>query len=275
MAHLRAVMHRTDPMIILGAIILALIVLGAIFAPLLTPWGPTQIDPFYFLEAPNATHWFGTDGNGMDIFARVLYAARLDLGVAVSAVAIAVLLGGLIGLILGYAGGWTDDVGMRLLDIFQAFPVFILALAIASVFGASIPNLILTIGLINAPPYARLVRAEVVAIRQRTFIEAAVCAGNSHASMIFRHILPNVLTPVLVIAPLNAGWAILTLAGLSFVGLGVPVPEAEWGAMISAGAADIVGGRWWTATFPGLALFLTVLAFNLIGEALQQAGARK
>lgn len=275
MAHLRVMMHRADPMIISGAIVLALIVLGAIFAPLLTPWGPTQIDPFYFLEVPNAKHWFGTDGNGMDIFARVLYAARLDLGVAVSAVAIAVLLGGMIGLILGYAGGWTDDVGMRLLDIFQAFPVFILALAIASVFGASIPNLILTIGLINAPPYARLVRAEVVAIRQRTFIEAAVCAGNSHTSMIFRHILPNVLTPVLVIAPLNAGWAILTLAGLSFVGLGVPVPEAEWGAMISAGAADIVGGRWWTATFPGLALFLTVLAFNLIGEALQQAGARK
>lgn len=266
---------RLEPTIVAGAAIVLLVLAAGIAAPWLTRWGPTQIDPFFFLEGPNGEHWFGTDGNGMDIFARVLYAARIDIGIALSSVALAVVLGTTIGLMLGYAGGWVDDIGMRGLDIVQAFPVFILALAIAAILGTSLTNLILTIGLINAPPYARLVRAEATALRHRTFMEAAECAGNSHFSLMLRHLLPNALTPILVIAPLNCGWAILTLAGLSFVGLGIPVPEAEWGAMISAGAADVVGGRWWTATFPGLALFITVLGFNLIGEGLQHRQARR
>ncbi|SLN53484.1 ABC transporter permease [Roseisalinus antarcticus] len=266
---------RLEPITAIGAAIVLAVLAAGIAAPWLTPWEPTQIDPFFFLEGPNAQHWFGTDGNGMDVFARVLYAARIDIGIALASVALAVVLGTAVGLPLGYAGGWVDDIGMRVLDILQAFPVFILALAIAAILGTSLPNLILTIGLINAPPYARLIRAEVVALRHRTFIEAAECAGNSHSSLMLRHLLPNALTPILVIAPLNCGWAILTLAGLSFVGLGIPVPEAEWGAMISAGAADVVGGRWWTATFPGLALFLTVLGFNLIGEGLQQRQAQR
>ncbi|WP_306118075.1 MULTISPECIES: ABC transporter permease [unclassified Roseitalea] len=266
---------RMEPAVVVGSAIVLLVLAAGIAAPWITRWGSTQIDPLHFLQGPSATHWFGTDGNGMDIFARVLYAARIDIGIALAAVALSVVLGTAIGLMLGYAGGWVDDIGMRGLDIVQAFPVFILALAIAAILGASLPNLILTIGLINAPPYARLIRAEVVALRHRTFIEAAECAGNSHRSLMLRHLLPNALTPILVIAPLNCGWAILTLAGLSFVGLGIPVPEAEWGAMISAGAADMVGGRWWTATFPGLALFITVLGFNLIGEGLQQRQAKR
>jgi peptide/nickel transport system permease protein len=267
---------RLNGLIIAGIVILAVVALATVFAPLLTEWRPKQIDPINFLEPPMAEHWFGTDSNGMDVFSRALYAARVDLGVAVLAVALAVVVGTFVGLVVGYAGGWVDEVAMRGLDIVQAFPVFILALTVAAVFGNSLINLIVAIGLINAPPYARLMRAEIRSLREHIFVEAAECAGNSRSSILFRHLLPNALTPILVIAPLNCGWAILMLAGLSFVGLGVPVPEAEWGAMISAGAADIVGGRWWTTIFPGFALFGTVLGFNLVGEGLQQfAGKRR
>ena len=257
-------------LLLAGIVILVLVAVVAVFAPLFSGWGPTKIDPLYFLEPPMPEHWFGTDSNGMDVFSRTLFAARIDLGVAISAVAIAVTIGTLVGLFVGYAGGWVDEVAMRFLDVLQAFPVFILALTVAAVFGNSIFNLIVAIGLINAPPYARLMRAEIRSLREHIFIEAAECAGNSRLSILFRHLLPNAMTPILVIAPLNCGWAILMLAGLSFVGLGVPVPQAEWGAMISAGAADMVGGRWWTTIFPGLALFVTVLGFNLLGEGLQQ-----
>lgn len=262
-------------MVLTGLAILACVALAAIFAPWLTRWGPEEMDMLYFLEGPMRGHWLGTDANGMDVLSRILHGARIDLGVAIASVAIAVTLGTLVGLVFGYAGGWLDQVGMRVLDMFQAFPVFILALAVAAILGNSMINLILTIGFINAPPYARLIRAEVLSLRSRTFVEAAEAAGNSHISMLFRHLLPNALTPILVIAPLNCGWAILMLASLSFVGLGVPVPGAEWGAMISAGAADIVGGRWWTATFPGIALFITVLGFNLVGEGLQEKGVKR
>lgn len=266
---------RLPSMVLVGLAILTLVAFAAIFAPWLTVWGPEEMDMMYFLEGPMPGHWLGTDANGMDVLSRILHGARIDLGVAIAAVAIAVTLGTLVGLIFGYAGGWVDHVGMRVLDMFQAFPVFILALAVAAILGNSMVNLILTIGFINAPPYARLIRAEVLSLRNRTFVEAAEAAGNSHISMLFRHLLPNALTPILVIAPLNCGWAILMLASLSFVGLGVPVPGAEWGAMISAGAADIVGGRWWTATFPGIALFITVLGFNLVGEGLQEKGVKR
>lgn len=259
-----------------GAVLLALIAALSLAAPLIAQWGPVQIDPLAFLEPPDARHWFGTDANGMDVFSRTLHAGRLDLGVALAAVALAVVAGSAFGMAVGYAGGWIDEVGMRALDVVQAFPAFILALTVAAILGNSLPNLILAIGLINAPHYARMMRAEVRSLRGRTYVEAAECAGNSSLSILFRHMLPNALTPLLVIAPLNCGWAILMLAGLSFVGLGVQVPTAEWGAMISTGAADIVGGRWWTTVFPGAALFLTVLAFNLLGEGLlQRSGARR
>lgn len=258
-----------------GAAILVAVAAAAIFAPLIAGWGPTEIDVLNFLEPPGPGHPFGTDANGMDVFSRTLHAARLDLGVAVAAVTIAVLCGTGFGLAVGYAGGWADELAMRTLDIVQAIPVFVLALTVAAVFGTSLVTLTIALGLINAAPYARLMRSEVRALREHTFIEAAECAGNSRASILFRHLLPNALTPVLVIAPLNCGWVILMLAGLSFVGLGVQVPQAEWGAMISAGAGDIVGGRWWTTVFPGLALFLTVLGFNLLGEGLQARAGRR
>ncbi|WP_433528187.1 ABC transporter permease [Micromonospora sp. CA-263727] len=262
-------------LIITGATILALVAVAAVGAPLFSSWGATEIDPAATLAAPGGDHLLGTDGNGMDIWSRVLYAARLDLGIAVAAVALAVLVGTLLGLVAGYRGGWLDDVLMRVVDIFQAFPTFILALAVAALLGNGTVNLIITIAAVNAPAYARLVRAEVRTQRELPFVDAAVTSGASTAGILWRHLLPNSLTPVRVIAPLNCGWAMLTLAGLSFLGLGVSIPEAEWGAMISLGAADVVGGRWWTSVPPGLALFVSVLGFSLLGEGLQERANAK
>ncbi|GAA5077903.1 peptide/nickel transport system permease protein [Thermocatellispora tengchongensis] len=257
-------------LIVTGSVILAVVVLAALLAPLLTGWGPEEIDPAAPLAAPGGAHLLGTDLNGMDVWSRVLYAARLDLGVAVVAVALAVVAGSLLGLVAGYWGGWADDVLMRVVDVFQAFPTFILALAVAALFGGGTLNLVAVIALVNAPAYARLVRAEVRSIRELPYIEAARTSGAPPWGILWRHVLPNSLTPVRVIAPLNCGWAMLTLAGLSFLGLGVPVPGAEWGAMISLGTADVVAGRWWTSVPPGLFLLVCVLGFSLLGEGLQE-----
>ena len=271
----RAAWHQRRPraeigrhLLASGALLLAVVALGAVLAPLLSPWGPEEIDFAAFLAPPSAAHPLGTDGNGMDLLSRVLFAARIDVGIAIAAVAIAVVSGSLVGGLVGYVGGWVDEVAMRLTDIVQAFPAFILALTVSALFGSGLFNLTVAIGLIFAPAYVRIMRSEIRALRVRGFVEAAECAGNSRVSILFRHLLPNALTPVLVIAPLNCGWAMLTLAGLSFLGLGVPIPKAEWGAMISAGAADVVGGRWWTSVFPGVALFASVLGFNLVGEGV-------
>ncbi|WBB98979.1 MULTISPECIES: ABC transporter permease [unclassified Solwaraspora] len=262
-------------LISVGATILAVVALAAIAAPLLSSWGPQEIDPAGTLLPPGGSHPLGTDINGMDVWSRLLHAGRLDLGIAVAAVALAVLAGTTLGLVAGYFGGWIDDVLMRLLDIFQAFPTFILALAVAALLGGGTVNLILTIALVNAPGYARLVRAEVRSVRELPFIDAAVTSGASHLGVLWRHVLPNSLTPVRVIAPLGCGWAMLTLAGLSFLGLGISVPTAEWGSMISLGSPDVVAGRWWTSVPPGLFLLISVFGFSLLGEGLQERAEAK
>jgi peptide/nickel transport system permease protein len=258
-----------------GALLLA-IVLAALAAPLLSDWGPEEIDFLATDASPGSPgHPLGTDLNGMDLWSRILYAARLDLWVAVAAVAIAVTVGGVVGAAIGYAGGWVDEVAMRVVDVFQSFPAFVLALAVATLLGQGTANLIAVIALVNTPSYVRLMRSEVRSTREHGFVEAARCAGESETSILLRHVVPNSVRPLLVIAPLNCGWAILTLAGLSFLGLGVPIPEAEWGAMISTGTEDLVSGRWWSSVVPGAALFLTVLAFNLLGEGLLEASTRE
>jgi peptide/nickel transport system permease protein len=263
-------------LIVTGSVILAVVAFAALAAPLLSNWGSEEIDANATLAGPGGAHLLGTDTNGMDIWSRLLYAARLDLGVAVSAVALAVVVGTALGLIAGYLGGWVDDVLMRIVDIFQAFPTFILALAVAALLGNGTVNLVITIAAVNAPAYARLVRAEVRSIRGLPFVDASITSGASTLGVLWRHVLPNSLTPVRVIAPLNCGWAMLTLAGLSFLGLGVTVPGAEWGAMISLGSPDVVAGRWWTSVPPGLALLICVLGFSLLGEGLQErADARR
>ncbi|QSB15980.1 ABC transporter permease [Natronosporangium hydrolyticum] len=262
-------------LIVTGGTLLGIMVVLAVAAPLFTPWGPNEIDPDASLAPPGGAHLLGTDINGMDIWSRVLHAARLDLGIAVGAVAVAVVAGSALGLVAGYLGGRLDDALMRLLDIFQAFPTFIMALVVAALLGGGAFNLVLVIALVNAPAYARLVRAEARSVRELPFVAAAVTSGAPTWAVLWRHVLPNCLTPVRVIAPLNCGWAMLTLAGLSFLGLGVPVPTAEWGAMISLGAGDVVAGRWWTSVPPGLFLLVSVLGFSLLGEGLQErAGVR-
>jgi peptide/nickel transport system permease protein len=262
--------------VLAGGAILTVIVLAALAAPVLANWGETEIDGAAVLVPPGTEgHLLGTDRNGMDIWSRILYGARLDLGIALTAVAIAVLVGGTLGSIVGYAGSWLDEITMRAMDTFQAFPAFVLALVVAAVLGPGVVNLIAVIALVNTPGYVRLMRAEVRSVREHGFVEAARCSGASWPDIVFRHIVPNSLRPVLVIAPLNCGWAILMLAGLSFLGLGVTIPTAEWGAMIAIGAADMVRGDWWTSVFPGLALFLSVLGFNLVSEGLLEAGNRR
>ncbi|GLX97279.1 ABC transporter permease [Herbidospora sp. NBRC 101105] len=262
-------------LIVTGSVILAVVALAAIFAPLLTGWGPTEIDPLGTLVPPGPGHPLGTDANGMDVWSRLLHAGRLDLGIAVAGVAVAVVAGTALGLVAGYLGGWVDDVLMRVVDVFQAFPTFILALAVAALVGNGTGNLIAVIAAVNAPAYARLVRAEVRTVRESSFVAASVTSGASTFGVLRRHVLPNSLTPVRVIAPLNAGWAMLTLAGLSFLGLGVTVPAAEWGAMISLGSPDVVAGRWWTSVPPGLVLLICVLGFSLLGEGLQERAEAK
>lgn len=254
-----------------GAILVGLIVLG-LAAPLLSKWGPTEIDFAATDVGPGqAGHLLGTDQNGMDLWSRTLHAIRLDLGVAFLSVGIAVVVGSPIGALIGSAGGWVDEVAMRIVDVAQAFPGFVLALAVATLLGTGVVNLIVVIALVNTPSYVRLMRGEVRSTREHGYVEAARCAGESEPSILFRHVIPNSVRPILVVAPLNCGWAILMLAGLSFLGLGVQIPEAEWGAMIANGAEDIVSGRWWSSVVPGVALFVAVLGFNLLGEGLLEA----
>jgi len=255
---------------VVGGALLLLVGVGAILAPFLASWRPTTIDFNASLVGPGSPHHpLGTDHNGMDILSRLLFAARLDLGIAVAAVAVAASVGSAVGGLVGYVGGWVDEVAMRVMDVFQSFPAFVLALAVATILGTSTVDLIGVIALVNAPGYVRLMRAEVRTVREEGWVEAARCAGLGWMHVLFRQVIPNSLRPVFVIAPLNCGWAILTLAGLSFVGLGVKLPTPEWGAMIALGADDMVSGQWWTSVLPGLLLFVSVLGFNLLSEGLQ------
>jgi peptide/nickel transport system permease protein len=260
---------------LVGCLLLATIAVLGIGAPLFTHWGSTQID-FNAIDVPPGTHGhlLGTDENGMDLWSRVLYAVRIDLGIAVAAVSIAVLVGGVLGGLIGYVGGWLDEIGMRTMDVVQSFPTFVLALAVAALLGSGAVNLVAVLAFVNAPSYVRLMRSEVRSTREHGYIEAARAAGETSRSILFRHVIPNSIRPLLVVAPLNCGWAILTLAGLSFLGLGVHIPQAEWGAMIAGGSDDLVRHHWWPSVVPGLALFTAVLAFNFLGEGLLDARTR-
>lgn len=269
-------LRSIGPLSAVGILLLSVIVVAAILAPLITRWGPTEIDFDYVLAPPGTQHHLlGTDRNGMDIFSRILYAARIDVGVAIASVAIAAGVGSAIGAVVGFAGGWADDVAMRVVDVFQSIPAFIFALGVAVVIGTSMPSLITLLAIVNAPSYVRIMRAEVRSVREHGWVEAARCAGLSSSHILFRQVVPNSLRPTLVIAPLNCGWVILLLASLSFVGLGIPVPEAEWGAMISAGTEEIAAGQWWTSVVPGVMLFLTVLGFSLTSEGAQARRSKR
>jgi peptide/nickel transport system permease protein len=271
----RSLLVAPSLLTVAGIMLLCVIVSLALLAPVISQWGPTEIDFNYILSPPGSPgHPLGTDKNGMDILSRILYAARIDVGIALASVAIAASVGSTFGAIVGFVGGWVDDIAMRVVDVFQSFPAFIFALGVAVVVGTSIPSLITLLAIVNAPSYVRIMRAEVRAVKEHGWVEAARCSGLSSSDILFRQVVPNSLRPVLVIAPLNCGWVILLLAALSFVGLGIPVPDAEWGAMISAGTDEIATGQWWTSVVPGVMLFLTVLAFSLASEGAQSRMGR-
>lgn len=262
-------------MIWVGVSLIGFVVIFAILAPWVSPWGPIEIDSSATRAAPGGDHLLGTDVNGMDVLSRLAYAARVDLLVAVIAVALAVIGGAIIGVTAGYAGGWFDSVMMRLLEIVQSFPTFILALAVAALLGPGVVNLTIVVAIVSIPSYARLIRAEVRTVRELAYVDAARTSGIPTIAVLWRHVLPNSLTAVRIVAPLNVGWAMLALAGLSFLGLGVPIPEPEWGAMISQGTSDLVSGRLWTTLPPGIFLVICVLGFSLLGEGLQERENRR
>jgi peptide/nickel transport system permease protein len=258
-----------NPLSALGLVLLGLLVVGAVFAPLIAPYDPNGFDAAAKFMGPSAHHLFGTDDVGRDLFSRVLYGARYSLTAGVVILAIAACVGTVVGLVAGYAGGLVDEVLMRITDMFLAFPALILAMCVAAALGPSLVNATLATAIVWWPWYARLVRGQVLQLRNETFVSAARLAGASRARIVFRHILPNCTTPIIVQMSLDLGYAILTLAALSFIGLGAQPPTPEWGSMIAVGR-DYYLTQWWYVTFPGIAIFISVLAANLVGDGLQE-----
>ncbi len=260
---------RRNPVTLFGFIVVALFVVVGLAAPILARRNPIELAPVNSLEPPCAEFWFGTDQFGRDVYSRIVYAARLDLFIALTSVGLAFSLGTALGALAGYYGGTLDMILMRIIDVILAFPPFILAMGTAAALGAGTANIIYVVALIQAPIYVRLVRGEVLSARERPYAEAARCTGNSGPSIVFAHLLPNCLPPLLVQVAINLSWAILNAAGLSFIGLGVRPPTAEWGSMISEGVQFMMSGKWWLFFFPGLAIFITILAFNLLADGLR------
>ena len=265
---------RRDRIAMLSLIFLLLVLLGALFAPLLTPYpeqGRGEPNIAEKFQPPSLAHPLGTDALGRDMWARLLFGARTSLTVGLAVVALSALIGTLLGALAGYFGGWIDEVIMRITDIFLAFPPLLLAIVVATALGPSLRNMVLAIALSWWPWYTRIVRGQAVTLRERNFVEAAHSMGVGDLTIIRRHILPNVLAPVGVQATLDLGAAILTAAGLSFLGLGTQPPTADWGVMVNEGRQYMLSGRWWIATFAGLAIFLTSMAFNLLGDGARDA----
>lgn len=252
-----------------GAVVCLLFILS-LSAPFLTPYEPDAIDAYHVLTSPSAAHWFGTDELGRDVLTRVIFGARISLKVGFVAVGIAVIIGTVVGLLAGYYGGWTDSLLMRLVDIMLCFPTFFLILAVIAMLEPSIWYIMIVIGLTGWMGVARLVRAEVLTLREREFVMAARAIGASDLRIIFRHILPNALSPVLVSATLGVAGAILTESALSFLGIGVQPPVPSWGNILTSGK-DYIEFAWWLSLFPGLAILLTVLSYNLVGEGIRDA----
>jgi len=253
-----------------GLIVVLLLFAVSLMAPFLTPYDPSAINAWDVLQAPSWKHWFGTDELGRDVLTRVLFGARISLKVGFVAVGIAVLLGTLVGLVAGYYGGWVDSLLMRCVDIMLCFPSFFLILAVIAFLNPSIWIIMAVIGLTGWMGVARLVRAEVLAIREMDYIMAARCIGCSDLRIILRHILPNALSPVLVAATLGVAGAILTESALSFLGIGVQPPTPSWGNILTSGK-DYIEFAWWLSLFPGKAILITVLAYNLLGEGIRDA----
>ncbi|MGJ4948487.1 ABC transporter permease [Bradyrhizobium sp. HKCCYLS20291] len=249
--------------------LLVVILFAAIFGPWIVPYDPLTSDTAAALKPPSAAHWFGTDQLGRDIFSRVVVASRLDTFIAVASVALVFFMGGLAGVAAGFFGGWTDRIVGRVADTIMAFPLFVLAMGIVAALGNTVQNIIIATAIVNFPLYARVARAEANVRRNAGFVQAARLSGNSEMRILLGHILPNIMPIMIVQMSLTMGYAILNAAGLSFIGLGVRPPTAEWGIMVAEGASFMVSGEWWIALFPGVALMIAVFCFNLLGDGLR------
>lgn len=263
---------KRDRIAVISFVFILLTVLIALFAPVLTPYpeeGEGIPNITNKLLPPSLDHPFGTDSLGRDLVARVIYGARTSLIAGISIVGIAVIIGSLLGAIAGYFGGWVDEVIMRITDIFLAFPPLLLAMTVAAVLEPSLINAVLSISLTWWPWYTRLTRSQTLTVRELDYVKAARGIGVNDFMIILRHIIPNIFTPIVVQATLDMGAAIFTISALSFLGLGVPPPMADWGSMVKEGRIYIQNGRWWVPTFPGLALFLVTMAFILLGDGIE------
>jgi len=264
-------LSKKNPLFLIGMGVVALLVIAALFAPWITPFPEDAKYAIKFsskLKPPSMDHFFGTDALGRDIFTRVVFGARMSIKIGVTVLAIALVIGVPLGLVAGYFGGRIDDIIMRISDIFLAFPSLLLPLIIAAALGPSITNAMIAIAVAWFPWYVRIVRAQVLTVKEQLYVEAARSIGVSRFSILVKHVLPNSMAPVIIQASMDMGYTIMTAAGLSFIGVGARPPTVEWGLMITDARAYFLD-FWWTVTFPCLAIFVTVLAFNLVGDGLR------
>ncbi len=270
MAHARHLLRR-NPLFATGLLVVLLLVLAASFAPWITPYPQDAtfgVDFSAKLQPPSPAHLFGTDALGRDIFTRVIFGARMSLKICLTVISLSLLVGVPLGLAAGFFGGLVDEFIMRTSDMFLSFPSLLLPLAIAAALGPSLINAMIAIVVSWFPWYVRLIRAQVLTVREELYVAAARSIGVSKPRIIFRHILPNTMAPVIIQASMDMGYTILAAASLSFIGVGAQPPTVEWGLMITSSRAYFLD-YWWTVTFPGLAIFLSVLAFNLVGDGLR------
>ena len=260
---------RRHPLGAIGAVIMAVFVFAALFADLISRYDPLAVDAAMSLAPPSAAHWLGADSFGRDVYARIVYGARISLAVGIGSTLLGSALGVVIGLASGYLLGWVDLVTQRVIDILQALPLLVLALVMAAALGPSLETTIVAIAIPLVPYVARVIRANTLALRELPFVEASKTIGMSELRIAVRHVLPNTLAPLIVLATAQLGSAILTEASLSFLGLGIPEPHPSWGRMLSESSAEYVRTAPWLVIFPGLAISLVVFGTNLLGDAVR------
>ena len=261
---------RRNGLAVFGAVVLILFILLALLAPWVTQFSPRTVTYTAITNAPSWTHWFGTDDLGRDVFSRVVYGARVSLGIGFFSILIASLIGTAVGIVSGYLGGWVDEIIMRIVDAMLALPFLVLAIVVSAVLGASLQNTILAISIVSLPGFARIARGEAIAVKEREYIQAATALGSKTQRIVLQHVLPNISGPLIVQATLATAQAILTESSLSFLGLGVQPPTPAWGSMLNT-AKGYLSIAPWMAIFPGIAIFLVVLALSLLGDGLREA----
>ena len=247
-----------------------LIIIGAIFAPLIAPYDWSNVDAGPRLSKPSLDHLFGTDLHGRDVFSRIIYGARYSLSVGVISVTFGIISGSIFGITIAYIGGRVDMIGSRIIDVMFGFPSFLLSLLVVAIIGVGLWNVVFAVGLASIPHFARIIRSAALQVKEQPYIEACVNLGFGKIRIMFNHILPNIIPIIIVIATMDLGGAIISIASLSFLGLGAQPPKPEWGAMLSAGR-EFMRYAPWTMIYPGLFLFLTVMSVNLLGDRLSQA----